>query len=64
MQYLTSVINKDLKPVFVVRWRENAAERLYNAKTVYKAKEVEVDNFFFLSDKKIKLKPETSVHEK
>lgn len=44
VQYLTSVINKDLKPVFVVRWRENAAERLYNAKTVYKAKAVEVDN--------------------
>lgn len=64
MQYLTSVINKDLKPVFVARWRENAAERLYNAKTVYKAKAVEVDNLFFFSGKKIKLKPETSVHEK
>lgn len=44
--------------------RKCCRKTLYNAKTVYKAKEVEVDNFFFLSDKKIKLKPETSVHEK
>lgn len=44
--------------------RKCCRKTLYNAKTVYKAKEVEVDNYFFLSDKKIKLKPETSVHEK
>lgn len=37
---------------------------LYNVKIVYKVKEVEVDNFFFLSDKKIKLKLEILVYEK